>query len=97
MVPVWVKEGVGVGVLVGEFVAVLLGVGVQARMTVVTALEAALFLGVPLSTAALLTRVMPQLPTVPVTVKTALAPAARLPKVQTTFCPTTAGEPLEEV
>jgi hypothetical protein len=72
------------------------GVGVQAAIVVVTADEITLAKGSPLFTSPVLARVTPQLLTVPETVSAPEAPLARLPRLQTTCWPVTAGEPLQE-
>ncbi len=97
-VDVRVGVGVGVAVLVGVRVKVglFVDVGVQPITVVVTGLEFTPNWGVPLSASAVLIRLTPQLLIVPTRVRAPAAPPTRFPKVQTTFCPATAGEPLEE-
>ena len=93
-----VREGVSVQLDVGVEVVVELevGVGVQPTNDVVTALEITLPRGRAPFNSAVLTRVRPQLLTVPTAVKAPEAPAARLPKLQVSSCPFTVGAPLAE-
>ncbi len=71
-VVVWVAVGVevrvDVKVMVGVKVGVKVRVGVQATIVVACVFEIILYLGVVVSASALLTKVMPQLLTAPVTV-----------------------------
>lgn len=72
------------------------GVDVQAARNVETGAESTLAWGRPLSASPALTRVTPQLPAVPATVREPEAALARVPRFQTTSWPVTEGEPLEE-